>query len=135
MIEINNRTRSKIDIRLVNTVAELFMNDHGVLDKNLSLAFVGDKTIRNLNKIYRKKDRATDVLSFEGGGDDLGEVIIDYQQIKRQAKKYRNPIKYELLFILVHGMLHLMGYKDDTIKGKEQMEKKAIKFLEKHNLP
>src|SRR3989339_280720 len=59
----------------------------------------------------------------------LGEVLINYNQIKRQAKKYSSSIKEELLFILVHGLLHLLGYEDDTEKGREKMNALADNFF------
>ena len=128
MIEINNKTRSKIDLILVEKIAEEFLKFYKIKSKEVSIAFVGDTVIRRLNKKYRGYDRITDVLSFKGE-EELGEIIIDYSQIKRQAKKFSGTVKEELVFILVHGLLHLIGYRDDTENGKRKMEGLGKKFI------
>ncbi len=129
MIEINNKTRSNIDLRLIKKVSEKFLNVKGRKRYTVSIAFVGDKKIRQLNKKYRKIDKITDVLAFVGDEDFLGEVIINYSQTKRQAKKFNNNTKQELVFILVHGLLHLLGYDDDTAGEKEKMIKMGEKII------
>lgn len=147
MIEINNKTRSKIDLALVRKVAESFLkyynkkirlivadNRHINTDKvEISIAFVGDKTIRRLNQAYRGIDKATDVLAFFDNEQSnfLGEIIINYIQVKRQAKKFNNSARQELIFILVHGFLHLLGYNDKTEKGRREMERLGEEFVGK----
>jgi len=129
MIEINNKTKAKIDIKLIRKISENFFSYYKIKNKELSIAFIGDITMRQLNKQYRGKNKPTDVLSFCGDGDDLGEILIDYAQIKRQARKYSKSVKEELIFILVHGLLHLIGYEDETKKGRINMEKTGNKFV------
>jgi len=130
MIEINNKTRSKINVSLVDNVVIKFL-DYYKINKNISIAFVGDTVIRRLNKSYRAKDKITDILSFDGDGDDLGEIVIDYAQIKRQSKKYSKSVQDELVFILVHGLLHLIGYNDQIEKDRKIIIKKGEDFIEK----
>ena len=138
MIEINNKTRSRINLVLVKRVAESFLKYYNKNNNEASIAFVGDKTIRYLNKTYRGIDKITDVLAFPdgpaktasaGGRIFLGEVIINYIQVKRQAKKFSHSAKQELVFILVHGLLHLLGYNDNTETGRRQMEKIGEEFV------
>jgi probable rRNA maturation factor len=129
MVEINNQTKNKINIVLVKSVTEKFLQKHKLNKKEVSIAFVGDKEISKLNRIYRKIDKATDVLSFSGEGDFLGEIVIDYAQIKRQAKEFKKSVSEELIFILVHGLLHLVGYDDRTEKGRVKMIELGEKFL------
>ena len=131
MIEINNQSRSKIDERLIRKTAENFLKKYKKSDFDLSIAIIGDERMRKLNNSYRKKNKPTDVLSFEGDKRDkfLGEIVIDYAQIKRQAPKMKNTPKKELEFILVHGLFHLLGYDDATDKGAEKMDKLARDFL------
>ena len=128
MIEINNKTRTKININLIKKVSQSFL-DYYKINKNLSIAFVGDKLIRKLNNQYRGKDRITDILSFDGEEEDLGEIIINYAQIKRQAKKYSKSVQDELVFILVHGLLHLIGYDDQNEKERNIIIKKGEDFI------
>jgi probable rRNA maturation factor len=129
MIEINNNTKSKIDIKLIKKVAEKFATKYKVKNKDISIAFVGDVEIRKLNYKYRKFDKPTDVLAFSGEDNFLGEIVIDYAQIKRQAGLYSDSIKAELVFILIHGLLHLVGYDDTTENGKMEMEEEGKKFV------
>jgi probable rRNA maturation factor len=128
LVEINNTTRAKIDEKLVKKTVEKFLHLFKI-NKSVSVAFVGDKAIQRLNKQYRGIDRVTDVLAFEGEDDFLGEIIIDYAQIKRQAKQFSKSAKEELVFILVHGLLHLVGFRDDTKEEKEEMIKKGEEIV------
>ncbi len=141
MIEINNKTNSKIDLILVKKVIKKFLQFYKIKAGEVSIAFVGDKVARKLNKKYRGVDKVTDVLAFPGMESNsfkednyLGEIIINYAQIKRQARRFSNSIKEELVFILVHGLLHLLGYDDQTEKGREKMEKLGKKFIAKKKI-
>jgi len=129
-VEINNKTKQKIDLALVKKVGEIFLKRYKKTSKAVSVAFVEGERMRQLNKNYRGIDKTTDVLSFIGEGDDLGEIIIDFSQIKRQAKKYNNSVRQELIFILIHGLLHLLGYDDETEIGRAEMEKIGNKFFD-----
>jgi probable rRNA maturation factor len=152
MIEINNTTKFKLSEKLIKKTTEKFLASRRLQKKNVSIAFIGDARMRALNKKYRKKDKTTDVLSFEGGdnchcerqrsnpaprreremGDsDLGEILINPAQIKRQAKENNNSFEEELIFILVHGLLHLAGYGDETEKDRLVMIKIGEMFISK----
>lgn len=82
----------------------------------LSVALVGDKEMRPLNARFRKKNKTTDVLSFQADQSTvakpvlLGDVVISVEQARRQAKERNNPLKKELAILLIHGILHLLGY-------------------------
>ena len=129
VVEVNNKTRRRIDVGLVKKVAEEFLRYYRIKNKEVSIAFVGDARIRELNYRYRGKDRVTDVLAFGSLDEDLGEIIICYAQIKRQAPQFSKSVKEELIFILVHGLLHLLGHEDSTAKGKEEMERLGKEFI------
>ncbi|MBU1684426.1 rRNA maturation RNase YbeY [Patescibacteria group bacterium] len=132
-IEINNKTRNTINTSLIKKVVKNFLAKYKKNNHTVSIAFVGDKTMRTLNKQYREIDKITDVMAFPGNvlikdfikpeKKNLGEVIINYAQIKRQSRKFNNSIDQELIFILVHGLLHLLNYNDTTEKGRKEMEK------------
>lgn len=78
-------------------------------DVDVSIAFVSEKEMKKLNKEWRGKDAVTDVLSF-GDDEGNGEVILSYEQAARQAKEMKHPTRDEILFLLVHGVLHLHGF-------------------------
>jgi probable rRNA maturation factor len=87
----------------------------------ISLALVDKGEMRKLNKKFRKKDKATDVLSFNIDEKDyLGEIIICPEVAIENARKYGVPEKEEMMKIFVHGILHLCGYEHE--KGKKQAE-------------
>ncbi len=132
MIEINNKTKSKINLALVGRTAEQFLKLNKIKNRDVSIAFIGDASMSKLNKAYRGKNKPTDILAFPGDNDFFGEIIIGYAQIKRQAKVYKNSVRQELIFILIHGLLHLLGYDDKTENGRREMEMLSKKFIEKY---
>jgi len=107
----------------------------------LSLVITDAKTIRRLNKRYRARDEATDVLSFAlleesppandaapfitppDGMPHLGEVIVSYPQAVDQAEEHHHPPKQELALLVVHGVLHLLGH--DHAEPEAELEMKA----------
>ncbi|MDO8592301.1 MAG: rRNA maturation RNase YbeY [bacterium] len=131
-LEINNRTKSKIDLAVVKKIASAFSRKYKLGDQELSLAFIGDAAMKKLNRKYRGQDSRTDILSFRGEADFFGELIIDYAQIKRQAKQFGQTAEHELAFILVHGLLHLIGYDDKTERERKKMIKIGEEFIKRH---
>jgi probable rRNA maturation factor len=113
-----------------------------VLDQRqaeLSVALVGDKEMRPLNARYRKKNKTTDVLSFPADGAMplkralLGDVIISVEQARRQAKERNNSLKSEMVTLLIHGILHLLGYDHERSRRRAKvmahMEQKLLSHL------
>ena len=133
MVEINNQTKSKINIKKMKLIAEKFISASRYKKTSVSIAFVGDTVMQKMNKATRGYEKPTDVLSFpeeeSTRKEFLGEVIIDYAQIKRQAKDFSDSAEEELIFILVHGLFHLLGYEDATESGKMKMDKLGKKFI------
>lgn len=130
-VEINNQANYKIDLKLVKKVITAFGRVYKInKNKEISLAFVGDAEIKKLNFTYRGVNQATDVLSFPGEGNELGEIIIDYHQIKRQAGEFKNSAEKELIFILTHGLLHLIGHDDKTDRQRKKMIRLGEEFIE-----
>jgi probable rRNA maturation factor len=83
--------------------------------RTLVIAFVDEREIRRLNREFRGKDKATDVLSFESDEPGtLGELAICPQVIARQAKEHGLLVREELGYMVLHGFLHLLGYDHET---------------------
>ncbi len=129
MININNKTKDKINLSLVKKTVNKFLESYKLFEKEISIAFVSETRMKELNKRYRGIDKVTDVLSFSGEDNFFGEIVINYAQIKKQAKKFNNNSEEELVFILVHGLLHLFGYEDETKTGQREMKKLGEKFI------
>lgn len=130
MIEIINRqkkhpVRTKSFERLLSDLAAQYR----LADPEVTLAFVGAKAIRTLNRRFMKKDRPTDVLSFplgEKGPDGkfyLGDIVIAVPVAARQAREKGHRLDRELRLLAIHGYLHLLGY--DHFAGIEEEERKA----------
>ena len=100
----------------------------------INIVIVHDNLIKKLNKRFLKTNSTTDVLSFELEnyseiGILEGEIYANIEQIKRQAKEYNVKITNELNRIIVHGMLHLIGYDDSCDREKEIMIEKENYYL------
>lgn len=105
----------------------------------LAVSLVDDGTIRDLNRTYRGKDAATDVLSFalresgggepdirfaeedDAGAEPLGDIVISVPTAVRQAEEYGHSLERELAFLAVHGFLHLIGYDHQTEAEEKEM--------------
>jgi len=171
MLEIHNFTQNEIDEKFFQRVAETVLKTAGVKGRTeISLAIVGNGRIRRLNKMYRGKNRVTDVLAFGNqsvlpylakafprmsaksrsvlekgkskevefieppdGIKRLGEVILCYPQAKKQARRLGHSLERELTILLIHGILHLLGYQDERgekeAKKMREMEEKILKSL------
>ena len=100
-----------------------------------------NEAIRELNREYRDKDSATDVLSFpmyeadEPIDDEeeilFGDIVISLERAQEQAAEYGHSLKREVMYLLVHGLLHLAGYDHMGEEDKKQMREKEEKLLAK----
>ena len=122
MIEAVNRQRkTKIDIKAWETFAARAAGAIGKSDSSATIAFVSDKTIRQLNRQFRGVDKATDVLSFPADDEDesnLGDIAISVDTAARQAKENGLTFDEEVAQLILHGLLHLSGYDHETDNGE-----------------
>ena len=88
----------------------------------VSVAFVSAPEMKKINKVYRGINQVTDVLSFTlDGSEAYGEIILNYAQAKQQAKTMKHSVQDELVFLLVHGLLHVFGYDHAKKSDAERM--------------
>jgi probable rRNA maturation factor len=117
--------------------AEAMLESLGLDEAELSILLCDDATIRSLNRQYRKKNKATDVLAFpmnEGPGPGLesgllGDVVISLPTATRQAAEHDRPIIDEVTFLLAHGLLHLLGYDHGNIRQERKMNARTEDLL------
>ncbi|MBU3965516.1 rRNA maturation RNase YbeY [Patescibacteria group bacterium] len=139
MLLVKNLTRRKFDKRFLLKAEKRCLREIGIKNKTeISLVICGKKKIRNINRLYRKKDKITDVLSFGDQKPDfiaapdgtlrLGEIFICYPVAEKQARQYGYSAKEEMARLLIHGILHLAGY-DHEKSAREA--KKMFKLQEK----
>jgi probable rRNA maturation factor len=133
---------------IIEEIAKLVLEEEkGHTNYEVSITFVDDERIKELNKIYRQKDHSTDVLSFplqlDTGADDLeeklhmdieqllGDVVISVQTAKRQAKSYGHSLVREIAYLVVHSMYHLLGYDHMEENDKKEMRAKEKEIIKK----
>jgi len=140
MVEINNLTDFPIDKRFFKKVAQEILKNESKENNSLSVAFVKEEEIKKLNNKYLKKNKPTDVLSFPHNTDflketrnfkdSLGEIVICPSMVEKNAKQLSVSIKRELSRVLIHGILHLLGYEHEKgEKRAKEMGKKENYYL------
>jgi probable rRNA maturation factor len=97
-------------------------------EDSLTILITGDQKIQELNRQFRGVDAPTDVLAFpaghadpESGGTYLGDVVISFPQALNQAAEAGHPVQAEIQLLVVHGVLHLVGYDHGEPEGKAEM--------------
>lgn len=148
VIHIAPRFKGEVDEGDLRRVAAEVLHQEGVTgETELSLVITDDETIRNLNRRFRGVDAPTDVLAFGAGADErfvsapdsppyLGDVVISYQRAQAQAEEWGHPVAEELRLLVVHGILHLLGYDHEEEADAQKMrerEKRLLRLLESGN--
>ena len=131
MIDFENQTDFLVNLVALEKIVT------SLTTKDLELIIVDNKTIKEINFEYRKKDEATDVLSFPVDGNfehlPLGTIIISIDFVKEKAKEYGHSEENELNLLFIHGLLHLLGYDHEVDNGEHR--KKEEELIIKFNLP
>ncbi len=144
-VEIVNRSSaSALSSRKLKKKAERILVLLKLSRVELSIALTDNPEIRELNARYRKKDEPTDVLSFPSedplalGMGLLGDVVISIEQAEKQARRKKQKLEQELEMLLIHGLLHLLGYDHERSRQDARtmraMEKKLRRDLRKRVL-
>jgi rRNA maturation RNase YbeY len=130
-IWIRNRQKHiPLDLRKIRRAAERTLTELGLLEAELSLLFVNDLQIQALNRQHLRRDKPTNVLAFpmrEGEFSTLhphllGDLVISVQTAKRQSPRFGLNEMETVILLMVHGVLHLIGYEHEgTKKGAREM--------------
>jgi len=97
---------------------------------SIAVRITGDRELRRLNKTYAGNDSVTDVLSFAGSGDHLGDLAISWETVLSQAADFNDAPVSELALLCVHGMLHLLGWDHAAGSERKEMVRLTIAALE-----
>ena len=141
----NFQRKISIPVPKVRTALRLACRKLKFKIPELSVAFVGERRMRRLNKEYLGHDHVTDVITFHLGGETpplrcvgagfpgpiCGEIIICPAVAARNAKRYGNTLERELILYVVHGILHLCGYDDVLPEDVKRMRQKETEILGK----
>lgn len=133
---INNCSAVELDLEFFRELAEEVLEFEKVdAQAELSIVFLDEDQIHELNAKYRGVDSSTDVLSFLQSDDNLdgphllGDVVISPQVAQAQARKYQHSFDREMAILLIHGILHLLGFDHQTSEEKKAMQEKEEKIL------
>ncbi len=138
-VNIINNCDFKINATFIKRNLSKVLSFLKLMDYNLNINFVDDKSIRLLNKKYRNIDRATDVLSFsllEGEfkeinpGKEMGDIVISADNVKKTSYKFNISIEKNICDLSLHGILHIVGFDHDSKKNRANM-KEAEALLKK----
>jgi probable rRNA maturation factor len=107
-------------------------------DHELSVVLTGDAEIQHLNRVYRRKNKPTDVLAFsqreglrgEQAGSLLGDVVVSVPTARRQAEALSRSVLDEVLWLVAHGILHLIGWDHETDAKDRRMRKETARLFE-----
>lgn len=127
MIEVVNRQRKlALDCERWEAFAARALKAAPTKDADVTIVFVSDRTMREINRTWRGKRGTTDVLSFPAGQDEfeklaglnLGDILISVEQAARQAGEHDLSFDQEIAQLILHGLLHVCGYDHETDHGE-----------------
>jgi probable rRNA maturation factor len=104
--------------------------------EEINYIFCSDQHLLHLNKQFLGHDFYTDIITFDNSEEKKkisADIFISVERVKANAEKYNTAFKDELHRVLIHGVLHLLGYKDKTKKDREKMRMAEDKWLSKRN--
>ena len=147
LIIYDRQDKLNVSEELIEKIKDIIIEflDYEVYDDDyeVSLSFVDNKEIHELNKQFRGIDRPTDVLSFPMLSDDfdieleeesLGDIVISLERAFEQSKEYNHSFEREVCFLVCHSTFHLLGYDHDTEENTKQMREKEEYILNKLNI-
>jgi probable rRNA maturation factor len=111
---------------LVHSVISKIRNNLSLKIKSLEINFVSQETIRKVNNEFLSHDYSTDIITFDYSNERNildGEIIISLKDAEENSKKYQVTFDNELLRLIIHGILHLLGYDDITLSKRKVMKK------------
>jgi len=126
--------RYKINLRSLRLLTGKVLKGESAENKYCDIVYCADNRMIKLNSEFKDKKRTTDVLAFslinENEPEYLGEIYINLQQAKRQAKEHNEPYKKEVERLTVHGILHLLGYRDNNDSNRKKMWSRQEGYLQ-----
>ncbi|HBL31982.1 MAG TPA: rRNA maturation RNase YbeY [Acidobacteria bacterium] len=104
--------------RLLRPWVERLIAETARRSASVGVRFASDRELKRANRTWRGKDKPTDVLSFPGEDGHLGDILISVPTARRQAKAAGHTVERELRILLLHGVLHCLGYDHETDQGQ-----------------
>jgi len=121
-VNIVNQIDQPVNEDIIKNVLNLSSKDLHLEDYTINIILVNNDIIQHLNKSFRNKDQATDVLTFpDGSFKNLGDIFISLDKVEEQRLRYAHSFERELAFLTVHGLLHTLGYDHQTEEEEKEM--------------
>jgi probable rRNA maturation factor len=134
---IDNQRRIKTDKKSIKNITEELLAFLGISKKTLSILFTDNDGIRELNTRFLRRDSPTNVISFSYFGEErtfgvedeqiIGDIVISLERTLEEAKKAGCSFYERLMGLIIHGILHIMGYDHE----KDLKEKRRMRYMEK----
>ena len=125
----------KPNVTKIKNIIKIVYENENVYDSNISIIFTNDKLVSSLKKSFFKIDELTDVIAFRFNDYNEknveGEVYISVERVFYNARKYNEKKTNEITRVLIHGILHLLNYKDNERESKDLMTSKENHYLTK----
>ena len=134
-MSVNTDSKLKLQKRKIHSLVKNIKDELDISINYLLINFVNSGYIQALNKKYLEHDFTTDIITFNysGENDNLdGEIFISYADAKDNARKYKVTFGNEIIRLVVHGILHLAGYDDQTQQDKKKMKELEDKLVKKY---
>jgi len=130
-----NIDKPALDFSKTNKWLESVVIDNNKKIKELSIIFCNDEYILELNKKYLNHNYYTDIITFDYSEKNYvsGDLIISLDTVQSNAKKYKTDFNTEICRVMVHGVLHLLGFDDKTDEEKKIMREKEEEYVANHN--
>lgn len=118
--------------RKLKSWIELVIRTEGAIPGEINFIFTTDEDLLLLNEKFLKRDTLTDVIAFgndDDGGRISGDIFISLPRVRENSREFHEGFLRELYRVMIHGVLHLIGYKDKTAAGKKEMRTKEELYL------
>jgi rRNA maturation RNase YbeY len=119
----------------IKKLIDKVISEEGRVSGDLNFILTNDNILKEMNVRYLKHNYLTDVISFGWGEGNIveGEIYISVDTVKRNAQNYKVSYGSEMLRVIIHGTLHLLGYDDKTLAEKREMRKMEDIWIERYN--
>ncbi|MDR3667748.1 MAG: rRNA maturation RNase YbeY [Ignavibacteriaceae bacterium] len=123
-LQINNSGKLEFDKRIINSIVGYLKNELEFTINDVSVNFISSVEITLLNVKYLKHNNSTDIITFNYSGNNHnldGEIFISVEDCRNNAVQFGVKFQEELLRLIIHGFLHLLGYNDENRSDKKKM--------------
>ena len=135
-LTVNCKNNSKVEKAFVHKIISELRKELLFSVSSLQINFISSFEIKEINKKFLKHNYSTDIITFNYSGSNIeldGEMFISEDNALNNSKKYNVPFVSEITRLIVHGILHLIGYDDNTIKSKRRMKKLENQLVLKYH--